>query len=128
VDDDAFNLEFLKVEMERILDRKKLPRSLIDICIDGQEAVDTIEESVIRTLDGEGESRAHMYFLVLMDYSMSVLNGDEATKEINTILRNQQIKKIHRPYIVCCSAYEDDDFKQSAKEAGMKEFLTKPVS
>ena len=67
----------------------KLPTSLIDICIDGREAVDTIEESVVRMLDERGTSRAHMYFLVLMDYSMSVMNGDEATKKINTILSNQ---------------------------------------
>jgi CheY-like chemotaxis protein len=114
VDDDAFNLEFLKVEMEHILDLKGLPRSLIDVCIDGQEAVDCVEGTVNRTLNGQGKILSHMYFLILMDFSMAVLNGDEATRQINTILEDQKIKKIHRPYIVCCSAYEDDEFKQCA--------------
>jgi hypothetical protein len=45
-----------------------------------------------------------------MDFSMAVLNGDEATSQINTILENQQIKKTHWPYIVCCSAYETDEY------------------
>jgi hypothetical protein len=76
VDDDAFNLEYLKVEMEQILDAEGLPRNLIDTCIDGQEAVDCIRETVIRTLDSRNKSLAHMYFLVLMDFSMAVLNGD----------------------------------------------------
>jgi hypothetical protein len=62
--------------MEQILDRKGLPRNLIDTCIDGQEAVECIRETVIRTLDGRDKSLAHMYFLVLMDFSMAVLNGD----------------------------------------------------
>ena len=71
--------------------------------------------------------RSDMYFLVLMDFSMPSMDGDEATHRILKMYKNLKISKNHRPYIVCVSAYEDDKHEEAARKSGMKGFLTKPV-
>jgi len=38
-----------------------------------------------------------------------------------------KISKKYRPFIVCVSAYEDNKHEESARIAGMRGFLTKPV-
>jgi len=39
VDDDAYNAEFLRMEMEPVLEKFGLPVDLIDKCYDGESAV-----------------------------------------------------------------------------------------
>jgi len=66
-----------------------------------------------------------MYKVVLLDYSMPIMSGLEAAREMRLLLDNSQA---FQPYIVCCSAYEDDNFKEEVYAAGMDKFLSKPVN
>ena len=55
------------------------------------------------------------------------MDGDVATQKILKMYKNLNISKRYRPFIVCVSAYEDDNNEEVARRAGMKGFLTKPV-
>lgn len=59
------------------------------------------------------------YDLILMDISMPVMNGFDATKEIRKF--NKEIP------IFCISANAFEEDKLKAKECGMNEFLVKPI-
>lgn len=63
------------------------------------------------------------YDLVLMDWRMPGMNGDEATQRINS---NPNIA--HRPKVVMITAYGREDVIQMAERAGVDGFLIKPVS
>ena len=63
------------------------------------------------------------YDLVLMDWKMPGMNGDEATQRIHgdsTIF--------HQPKIVMVTAYGREDVIRLAEQAGVNSFLIKPVS
>jgi len=66
-----------------------------------------------------------MYKVILLDYSMPMMNGLEAARKMRTLLEDHHA---FQPYIVCCSAYDADNFKEEAYAAGMDRFLTKPVN
>ena len=65
----------------------------------------------------------HAYDLVLMDWRMPGMNGDEATQRIHG---NPAIT--HRPKVVMITAYGREDVIQMAERAGVDGFLIKPVS
>ena len=80
----------------------------VKIAENGREAVQSL-------------SRAH-YDLVFMDYQMPVLNGVEATRQIRTTpARNQRVP------IVALSASALPDDLERYRQAGMDDFLAKPV-
>ena len=66
-----------------------------------------------------------MYKVILLDYSMPLMNGLEAARKMRTLIEDRHE---FQPYIVCCSAYDADNFKEEAYSAGMDKFLTKPVN
>ena len=66
-----------------------------------------------------------MYKVILLDYSMPVMDGLETAKEIRQLLQRHEA---YQPYIACCSAYDEDNFKEEAYAAGMDDFFTKPVN
>ena len=49
------------------------PECSVETCINGQEAVDRIKDAYIHDI---------MYSLIFMDFSMPVMNGIDATKNI----------------------------------------------
>ncbi len=63
------------------------------------------------------------YDLVLMDWRMPGMNGDEATQRIH---RNPAIT--HQPKVIIVTAYGRSDVIQRAEQAGVDGFLIKPVS
>ena len=68
-----------------------------------------------------------MYKTVLLDYSMPEMDGPTVATHISELLeRNNML--LEKPYICCCSAYQEANFKQVAIDAGMNEFVNKPVS
>ena len=59
--------------------------------------------------------------VVLMDIQMPVMDGIEATR----LIRAQSISQ---PTIIALSANAMDEDKTSAKEAGVNDFLSKPIT
>ena len=75
---------------------------------------------VIKLLE---QSSQHPFEMVLMDWRMPGMNGDEAIKLIHA---NTNIKQ--QPKIVMVTAYGREDVVNLAKQAGVDGFLIKPVS
>ena len=71
-------------------------------------------EDVLKMLDEQ------KYDLVFMDQNMPVMSGVQATKE----LRSQGDES----WIVACSASTMEREKASCLEAGMNDFLSKPIT
>ena len=59
--------------------------------------------------------------LIFMDIQMPVMDGIEATKAI------RKLEGITQPYIVALTANASESNKQNCLEAGMDDFLTKPI-
>ena len=73
---------------------------------------------------------APMFKIVLLDYSMPEMDGPTTAEEMWRLFRNSSIitnEKL-QPYICCCTAYVDEEYKSKAIAAGMDYFLTKPIS
>jgi len=66
---------------------------------------------------------AHPYDLVLMDWRMPGMNGDEVTLRIH---RDAAIPR--QPKVVMVTAYGHEDVIQLSEQAGAEGFLVKPVS
>jgi signal transduction histidine kinase/CheY-like chemotaxis protein/HPt (histidine-containing phosphotransfer) domain-containing protein len=78
----------------------------------GQAALLKLQEAVERPFD-----------LVLMDWRMPGMNGDEATQRIH---RDAAIPR--KPKVVMVTAYGREDVIRLAEQAGVDGFLIKPVS
>ncbi|WPC65150.1 response regulator [Rhodoferax ferrireducens] len=66
---------------------------------------------------------AHPFDLVLMDWRMPGMNGDEVTRRIHA-----EPGIAHQPKVVMVSAYGHEDVIKLAEQARVDGFLTKPVS
>ncbi|RYC63647.1 hypothetical protein CHU98_g2548 [Xylaria longipes] len=105
VDDNAINLKLLVTFM------KKLKLSYAE-AINGLDAVTKFKE-------------ADMPFdIVLMDLQMPIMDGLEATREIREY---EQKNLMENAYIVAITGVGDGETRQEAMDAGMSEYLTKPV-
>jgi CheY-like chemotaxis protein len=60
------------------------------------------------------------YDLILMNVGLPVMDGLEATRQIRKLFRNG-------PKIIAVTAYALPGMKQKCLEAGMDDFITKPV-
>ena len=76
---------------------------------------------IIKRFEKQGDT----YDIILMDYSMPVCNGSEATRAIRSYLSKVNVTK--RPYIVCVTAYANPKFREDAKESGMDSYELKPI-
>ena len=70
------------------------------------------------------EDETPMYKIMILDYSMPEMDGPQVAIKVREILSNAGIRV---PYICCCSAFEEIQFKQKALAVGMDHFLTKPI-
>lgn len=66
----------------------------------------------------------YQYDLILMDLSMPVMDGYDATLRI----RNHKDKKIKKIPIIALTARTTEEEREAAKESGMNAYLTKPVN
>ena len=66
-----------------------------------------------------------MFKLIIIDYSMPGLSGPEVAAEI---IRLCEQACIDRPYICCCTSYQEESYRRRAIEAGMDDFFIKPLS
>lgn len=103
VEDQPMNQKLTKLMLSR------LGYEHVDLAENGREAVELVHQKD--------------YDLILMDLQMPVMGGQDATREIrgNFLLKRQ-------PVIVAVTGYALSGVRESCIEAGMNEFLTKPVS
>ncbi len=106
VDDNEINIKILF----KILTNEGF---YVEAAEDGDEAVRKFSKS------SEG-----YYSLIIMDVRMPVLDGIEATEKIRSIKR-RDAEKI--PIIAYTANCEDDEI-ECAKQAGMNDYIIKPVS
>ena len=59
-----------------------------------------------------------------MDIDMPVKNGIEATEEIRLYFKN---KNLHSIKIIACTAFNNDIYVEKCLNAGMCEFMPKPI-
>ncbi len=76
---------------------------------DGGEALDAVKSA--------------SFHLILMDLQMPKVDGIEATKLII-----EQIPEKNRPSIIALTAAVSSDVEQNCMDAGMKGFISKPIS
>lgn len=71
-----------------------------------------------------------MYKVIFLDYSMPDMDGPAVAALIRQMLDNIDdifTAEYQRPYICCCTAYDEAGFKSKALESGMDKFISKPV-
>lgn len=91
-----------------------------DKATNGTDAI----EQVRRRIELNQSAGIPMYRILFCDYSMPDLTGPEVTK---IVLADLHKNNIRIPYICCCTAYSHQSFQQTALEAGMDQFMTKPM-
>ena len=96
-------------EMNRDMLMRRLKRKGYEvvIAVDGEEAV--------------AKTRLETPELVLMDISLPVIDGWEATRQIKSVQETQSIP------IIALTAYAMAGDKEKCMEAGMDYYLSKPV-
>ena len=82
-----------------------------DLVSDGLEAVET--------------ARNRHYDVILMDYQMPGMDGTEATRRIRTEEKADPSRT--RVWIIAVTANAMEDDRRMASEAGMDDYLTKPL-
>jgi len=112
VDDDSFNL----MALESILSKFKLKSVR---AFNGEQALQKIKEK--HQLFPEKTA----FSLVFMDYHMPIKDGIETTEEIRRMIITQNLKEFP---IIACTAFGARDLVEKWEEAGMSEFLVKPIS
>ncbi len=63
-----------------------------------------IQDRIQKVKEGTGE----IYKVILMDFSMPVMDGPTTAMELRKVIAANDIEQ--QPYICCCSAYTEDSF------------------
>ncbi|KAF5569963.1 histidine kinase [Fusarium phyllophilum] len=116
VDDNKINLNLLTMFM------KKCGFSYEE-AENGEEAVDTFKKSTIGDAEQGAPVKKHFDY-ILMDISMPVMNGVEATKRIRKL---EAEYKVPRTTVFALTGLASADARQDAMSVGVDMFLPKPV-
>lgn len=108
VDDNEMN----RLILGSILNQYKI--SFSEAC-NGKEAVSKVLNS---------NQNDKMFQVIIMDCSMPVLNGFEATREIVKLFNEGKLKRM--PSIIGYTAYTLDEDRAACFESGMVDYLVKP--
>ena len=112
VDDCPFNI----VAIQSLLQQFNIS---CDYGTNGQDAFDSVKNRLTK-----GQP---MYKLILMDFSMPVIDGPTGSRMIRDLLSEAGIAEEDQTFICCVTAYSETKFIQIAKAAGMDTYLVKPV-
>jgi len=116
VDDQIFNIEFLRCQLDAISQLK----GRFDCAENGLNAVKLVRASIDKFKKGEGAES--LYKLILLDYSMPFLDGPATSQTILNLFHDEP-RSIQKPYIVCLTAFTEKAFMDTALAAGMSEFV-----
>ena len=100
------NLEVIKT----LLHEKNVP---CDTVMSGEDALVLVK----KRLKLVQANMAPMYKVILMDYSMPVMDGPTVAAKIRELLSNEGdifAAEYQRPYICCCTAYDEAGYKKIA--------------
>ncbi|CAD8090641.1 unnamed protein product [Paramecium sonneborni] len=109
VDDVCLNIDMLK---RRLL---QLGQDQVDSATNGYLAIEKCQK--------KWQANEDYYKLIFMDLEMPTINGIQTTKKILEL----SLKFGIDVRIIGCSAYESSDQKLECLNAGMKDYLTKPI-
>ena len=112
VDDDSFNL----LALESILSKFNLKSVR---AFNGQQAVEKIREK------HKNFPQNKAFSIVFLDYHLPIKNGIETTQEIHKMFKSEGL--IEFP-IIACTAFGAKDLVEQWSQAGMSDFIVKPVS
>lgn len=105
-EDNELNAELILINLQNNLGHQ------VHWTKDGRECLDAYKEN------------AEKYNLILMDFQMPVMDGIKATKEIRTV---EKTTDNHIPIIALTASATDED-KRICFEAGMDDFVMKPIN
>ena len=120
VDDVPFNIDVCS----RLLNKMKLNS---DSASNGLEAVEKINKLCFMSQQFRDQifcAKCKFYKMILMDIDMPIKNGIEATFEIVNLLKNTTFSVS----IVGLSAFDQEEIKKRGIEAGMKDYVSKPIT
>ena len=116
VDDNCFNI----IALEELFSQNF--NLNIDSANDGEQALKKVKQKY--RVQGE------TYKLILMDFSMPLMDGPTSARQIQEYLSKEQEQNqtdLQRPLICCVSAYRGSQYRQKALEAGMDMFIDKNI-
>ena len=117
VDDVPFNVEVCR----RLLLNYKIASESAN---NGLEAVKKVEDCLNDSNKSKFCDECKFYRLILMDVDMPIKNGIEATKDILNLIENTGFTV----YIIGLSAFHQEEIKNRGIEAGMNEYILKPIN
>lgn len=118
VDDNQYNLLILQQQFKKFHYK---------ICVEnsGVEAIEALENLLRNPQNNENNfcENCKFFQLILMDIEMPIKNGLETTKELRELFKQFKINC----YIVGVSAFKQTEFRDKALEAGMDDYIEKPL-
>lgn len=117
VDDNKINLQLLVMFMKKC-------GYTYEEAENGQEALDKFKEAYLPGPHCTSIDSARQFDFVLMDISMPVMNGLEATRHIRDFERENNLDRTN---IIALTGLASADAQRDAKAAGVDVFLPKPV-
>ena len=115
VDDDIFNL----MALNQLLSKLGLG------CHWAYNGKQAIEKIMLRQEKPCPSPYCQQYKVVFLDCNMPIMDGFETARVLRTMIKNEEIADLK---IICCTAFTQQADEDKAKEAGMNEFCTKPIS
>jgi CheY-like chemotaxis protein len=120
VDDQVFNIEFLRCQIELIPSMQ----GCCDYADHGQAAIDLVANN-LKMLKENPTAPKWVYSLILLDYSMPKMDGPTTAMHICDLYKKHGVEI---PHIVCLTAFTEKIFEDKARESGMAEFISKPIN
>lgn len=97
--------------------------------LNGTKAIELVQQRIERVKRATGRDKdkraMSMFKLILLDYSMSDLDGPTVSLQVREMLSKHGMPQ---PHICCCSAYTEASFVDEALASGMNSFISKPVT